>query len=95
MFLFTRGHTGREVNTMTKRRRIQARDLLNRLGNVDPSTLRRWYTPGAPGFCDLPRPHFLGARRVWWQDEIEAWEATHSRDTALPGPLVPAGAVTP
>ena len=64
---------------VTQRRRIQARDLLQRLGNVDPSTLRRWYTDGAPGFCKFPKPHFLGVRRMWWQDEVEAWERANEK----------------
>ncbi len=68
---------------MTQRHRIQARDLLQRLGNVDASTLRRWYTDGAPGFCGFPKPHYLGVRRLWWIDEIERWEAANEK-TAPP-----------
>lgn len=82
---------------MTQRRRIQARDLLQRLGNVDPSTLRRWYTKGAPGFCGFPQPHFLGVRRLWWLDEIETWERAHEKPAPTTCNLahVPVGPVTP
>lgn len=66
---------------MNERRRIQARELYRRLGGVDPSTLRRWYTEGAPGFRGFPQPHFLGVRRLWWLDEIETWERANEKPT--------------
>ena len=32
-------------------------------------TIWRWYTTR-----DFPRPHYLGQKRLWWEDEVEAWE---------------------
>ena len=32
-------------------------------------TIWRWYTAR-----DFPRPHYLGQKRLWWEDEVEAWE---------------------
>jgi predicted DNA-binding transcriptional regulator AlpA len=32
-------------------------------------TIWRWYTTR-----DFPSPHYLGQKRLWWEDEVEAWE---------------------
>ena len=32
-------------------------------------TIWRWYTTR-----DFPCPHYLGQKRLWWEDEVEAWE---------------------
>ena len=42
-------------------------------------TIWRWYTSR-----DFPRPHYLGQKRLWWEDEVEAWENKQmSADTFL------------
>ncbi len=51
------------------RRRIGIGDLRCRLGDPDPCTIWRWYRAGK-----FPAPHYLGSRRFWFLNEIEAWE---------------------
>ena len=68
--------------TNTTRRRIQAPQLLAKLGGVRDRTLRRWYTPGAPGYCGFPPPHYLGARRFFWEDEVARWESDPARSAS-------------
>ena len=58
--------------------RLNARQLEDRLA-VSKQTIWRWYSSG-----DFPRPHYLGQNRLWWLDEIEAWELQHSSDTPPP-----------
>lgn len=55
------------------RRRININALETRL-NKHRMTIYRWYTEGQKGFCDFPKPHFLGPDRQWWEDEVEDWE---------------------
>jgi predicted DNA-binding transcriptional regulator AlpA len=58
---------------------MKAHDSVERLGisalerrlGVDRSTIWRWYTATPPKF---PAPEFIGERRVWRLDVIEAWE---------------------
>lgn len=50
------------------RNRLDINALEARLG-CHRQTIWRWYTSR-----DFPRPHYLGAKRLWWEDEVEAWE---------------------
>jgi predicted DNA-binding transcriptional regulator AlpA len=38
--------------------------------NASTSTINRWVKHGR-----FPRPHYLGTRRCWFEQEIAAWEA--------------------
>jgi predicted DNA-binding transcriptional regulator AlpA len=63
-------------NTPWHRIRVNMRQLEDRLA-VSRQTLWRWYTAGT-----FPKPHYLGQNRLWWLDEIEAWEKENtSRST--------------
>ena len=50
------------------RNRLDINALESRLG-CHRQTIWRWYTGR-----DFPRPHYLGQKRLWWEDEVEAWE---------------------
>jgi predicted DNA-binding transcriptional regulator AlpA len=50
------------------RNRLDINALEDRLG-CHRQTIWRWYTGR-----DFPRPHYLGAKRLWWEDEVELWE---------------------
>ena len=58
--------------------RVNVRQLEDRLA-VSKQTVWRWYSMG-----DFPKPHYLGQNRLWWLDEVEAWERRHSSDTTPP-----------
>jgi predicted DNA-binding transcriptional regulator AlpA len=49
-------------------RRFKIAELEARLG-VSRQTVWRWYSNG-----DFPKPHYLGAHRLWFAHEIEQWE---------------------
>ncbi len=42
------------------------------IAGVDRSTLWRWYSQEPPTF---PKPHYIGARRMWFLGELEQWAA--------------------
>ena len=60
---------------MSNRIRLNARQVAERLG-VSKQSVWRWYSSGY-----FLRPHYLGANRVWWLDEVEAWESANTRTT--------------
>lgn len=53
---------------MRPRYRLGISALEERLG-VSRRTISRWTRSG-----HLPPPHYLGTHRLWFSDEIEAWE---------------------
>lgn len=53
-----------------KRRRLKIAAVEERTG-YSRQSIWRWYTQG-----DFPKPHYLGTERVWFEDELEAWEKT-------------------
>ena len=55
-------------STLPTRRRLNIRGVEARTG-FHRQTIRRRYTND-----DFPKPHYLGANRVWWEDEVEHWE---------------------
>lgn len=59
----------RLVPRPTERRRIGIRELTLRL-HASRSTIDRWVRSGR-----LEAPHYLGARRLWFVDQVEAFEA--------------------
>lgn len=58
------------------RRRLKIGGVEERTG-VHRQTIWRWYRAGA-----FPRPHYLGSERVWFEDEIEAWEQRRMTERA-------------
>jgi len=54
--------------THLNRRRLTISTLEIRLA-CHRQTIWRWYTTR-----DFPAPHYLGQNRLWWEDEVEAWE---------------------
>jgi predicted DNA-binding transcriptional regulator AlpA len=65
-----------------KRRRLGITALEELLG-YSRQSFWRWYTKG-----DFPKPHYLGQKRCWFEDEVEAWAykqmlANDSRVTSL------------
>jgi predicted DNA-binding transcriptional regulator AlpA len=54
--------------TKPNRIRLDIKAVETRLG-CHRQTIWRWYTTR-----DFPKPHYLGQNRLWWEDEIEAWE---------------------
>lgn len=63
------------------RKRLGVAALAERF-NKDPQTIRRWSTPGQPGYCKFPEPHYLGQDREWFEDEVDVWEAKRMAETA-------------
>lgn len=59
-------------------RRLAAGELADRL-HVSWSTIDRWVKLG-----QLPRPHKLGARRMWFEDEIAQFENERMSRGVLP-----------
>ena len=59
-----------ETNTTqpTVTRRLTIAQLADRFA-CSSMTVYRWYT-----FGDLPRPHYLGQNRVWFEHDVEQWE---------------------
>jgi len=55
---------------MNEQKRLTIAALERRLG-CSRQTIWRWYRDPAINF---PQPHFLGTRRLWWEDEIIEWE---------------------
>ena len=58
-----------------KRRRLGITALEERLG-YSRQSIWRFYTKG-----DFPIPHYLGQKRCWFEDEVEAWENKQMSDT--------------
>lgn len=56
---------------MPERTRIKITALEQRLAQ-SRQTIWRNYSAG-----NFPAPHYLGRDRVWYLDEIEAWEQEH------------------
>ena len=56
------------IKTELERRRLNITALEKRLG-CSRQTIWRRYTTG-----DFPKPHYLGAHRLWFAHEIEQWE---------------------
>ena len=64
-------------NSGIHKRRLNIHQLKERLG-VHSQTIWRWYSKG--GITPpLPPPHYLGQARLWWEHEIEQWEAQAMR----------------
>ena len=69
------------------RRRLKIGAVVERLG-VHKMTVGRWVK--VKGF---PAPHYIGAERLWFEDEIEEWEARHmSAERPVVCALPPGGA---
>jgi predicted DNA-binding transcriptional regulator AlpA len=61
-------HSYSDINRPT-RRRLKIAGVEERTG-VHRQTIWRWYKVGL-----FPTPHYLGSERMWFEDEIETWEA--------------------
>lgn len=60
--------------TTAVRVRLGISELEDRL-HASRSTISRWVAAGR-----LAAPHFLGGRRLWFIDQVEAFEATASTE---------------
>ena len=65
---------------MNHRIRLNISQLCERLA-ISKQSIWRWTETG-----DFPRPHYIGASRRWWLDEVEEWERQNTRTT----PPIPA-----
>ncbi|MCP4935214.1 MAG: AlpA family phage regulatory protein [bacterium] len=59
-----------------KRRRLNINGVEERIG-VHRQTIWHWYKAGS-----FPPPHYLGQSRLWFEDEIEAWEKAQIKKRA-------------
>ncbi len=58
-------------NQPAPRQRLDINDVMERYCVASPNTIYLWYKNPEIG---CPKPHFIGVKRLWWSDELDAWD---------------------